>query len=778
MEKQKRGIRLIAIGLFFITVIIAVTFGICISSIYKNINFELDESLFENSRRFESTVFYADGSESEDYSPVAIELSGNMRKLHYGLEEISPYVKRGVVAVEDKIFYEHSGIDIKRTALAAINYLTKRQKTFGASTITQQVIKNISGDNELSLKRKISEIIRALHIERNYSKEYILEVYLNVIPMGDSIYGVGAASRAYFGKEPSELSVEEAAALIGITNAPTAYSPYRNPDACMKKRNVILGVMLDDGIINDEEYSVAVNSELNVIPREEREDRFDSWFVETAIDEICVDLANKYGVTPSSARMMLLQGGYKVYTTMNPQIQTIMENYFENTDNLANEVENGLNYAMVVTDPQSGNLLGIIGRAGNKQGNRLLNHATVPHTPASTLKPIALYAPLIDEGIINWATVFDDVPVSFNERDGEYTEYPRNSPNVYDGLITVKDAVRLSKNTVAVRLCNLRGPKTVYRSLIDDFKFNTLVDTDANIAPMALGQLGKGISLLRLAEAYSVFPGEGVRRDVRSYLFVYDHNGKMILNNEEEGARIFKESTARIMNRLLMNVVESGTAASITLKNKVEIAGKTGTSGENRDKLFIGYTPRYLAGIWCGYDNSSSISSMSKGHLQIWDEVMTEIYGDATERESFSTEGLLYLPYCKDSGKEYSENCIYDPRGDRQEYGYFTAENKPNGECDRHVLCYYDSETKAIASQGCPMESLLVVSLIAVKERAFPKEIIVTDAEFVYRDITRHDIRPIDYALPYFEYTIPDGVFVGRSKGKKQFNSNCYIHDD
>ena len=160
---------------------------------------------------------------------------------------------------------------------------------------------------------------------------------------------------------------------------------------------------------------------------------------------------------------------------------------------------------------------------------------------------------------------------------------------------------------------------------------------------------------------------------------------------------------------------------------------------------------------------------------------MTDIHSDILEREDikkFSTDGLYKMPYCMDSGKLYSDNCIYDPRGSRQEYGYFTEDNAPIGVCDRHVLCSYDSETKAIACPNCPEENIIKVSLLNVSDRAFPKEITITDAEFVYRDIDGYTQRPVDYALPYFQYTIPDGVFVGRSKNKKQFNSNCYLHDD
>ena len=234
-------------------------------------------------------------------------------------------------------------------------------------------------------------------------------------------------------------------------------------------------------------------------------------------------------------------------------------------------------------------------------------------------------------------------------------------------------------------------------------------------------------------------------------------------------------------NQLLMTVTEEGTAKALTLKNKINTAGKTGTSGGSKEKTFIGYTPYYTAGIWCGYDMADrAITGLEKSHLEIWDEVMTLVHDDVLREgnvRQFSREGLYYLPYCKDSGRLYSDACMFDPRGNRRDYGYFTADNAPNGECDRHILFKFDSETKGIACDGCPEENTINVALIKVKDRAFPKEMIVTDAEFVYRDIDRYTPRPDDPQLPYFYYTIPDGSFVGKSKSKKQFNSNCTLHN-
>ena len=773
-----------SITVFSLATIAAISISLYCLFVYNKINFEADERLFESALTFNSTTFYADKKTSEEYNPVQIEMSGAIRKMHYSLEEISPYIKEGFVAVEDKIFYEHPGVDFKRTVLAVANYFLKRDKVFGASTITQQVVKNISGDNQKKISRKLAEILRAFHIEENYTKEEILEVYLNVIPMSENIYGVGAASRAYFGKEPTQLSIAEAATLIGITNAPSAYNPYKNCETCKQKRNIVLSVMYNDGIINNDEYIKAKNEPLSVIPRESREDRFDSWFVETVIEEGSCDLAKKFNISFSAARIMLLGGGFDVYTTMDIRVQEILNEYFENAENFPSEIGEGLNYAMTITDSISGDLVAVMGSVGKKNGDRLLNHATTPHIPGSVIKPIALYAPLLDEGKINWSTVFDDVPVSFRETDDGYREYPRNSPTVYDGLTTVKDALRYSKNTVAVRLCNLMGTNNVFNNLKKNFGFDTLVEnegglTDIAVSPMALGQLSRGVSLLKLTEGYSIFPSDGISKNARSYLKIVDHKGETVIDNKKIENRIIKESTARIMNQMLMTVTEDGTAGSLEIKKYVQVAGKTGTSGNNRDKLFIGYTPYYVAGIWCGYNSGDkSVVGLSKGHLAVWDEIMSEIHNDIEidNQREFSTEGLLHLPYCMDSGEQYTETCMYDPRGNRMELGYFTEDNKPHSKCSRHIMCFYDSVTKCIACPSCPKENLVGVALISVSDRSFPKEIEVTDAEFVYRDTSGYIRVPDDCNLPYFYYSIPTGEYVGVSGRKKQFNCGCHIH--
>ena len=788
MRTKKRAITALAIVILSVGgLIVLVLGGLYIYSKFA-IDFDRDIELFSNSAGFESTSFFADSDKTDtEYTPVQLEISGSLKKIHYSLDEISPYLKWGFIAVEDRKFYDHKGIDFKRTGAAALNYVFGRERSFGGSTITQQVVKNISGDNDKKLTRKLNEIIRAVHIEQNYTKNEIFEVYLNVIPMGNNMYGVGIASRAYFGKEPSELNAAEAATLIGITNAPTMYSPYLNPEKCKTKRDTVLSVMHREGVITEDEYEEAISNDVKVLPKGEGGDIYDSWFVETVITEATADLAKKKNISISAAEHLLLGGGYKVYTTMDIGVQRALDGYFENKENFPEEINSGLNYSMVITNSSDGTLAGIVGGAGEKRANRILNNALVPHTPGSVLKPLALYAPLIDEGKINWATVFDDVPTSFTETDEGYRAYPKNSPDVYSGLTTVKDALRLSKNTVAVRLCELRGTSAVFYDLKNKLGFDTLVEkektsdgrtlTDLALSPLALGQLTYGVSLAKLTEAYSALSGRGVHKNMRSYLYITDGEGNTILENVPQQKRIYKETSADIVTKMLEEVVKSGTAKSLSLDNLVPTAGKTGTSGGGRDKMFIGYTPYYTAGIWCGFESGGrSVDGLAPTHLKIWDDVMCEIHQDKTYDIEFETAGLIRRPYCRDSGELYGENCLLDVRGSRLEYGYFTPENAPNSMCKTHTVCYFDSVEKGLATEGCPEENLVKISLLDIPYRAFPTEVFISDAEYVYRRLGIDKNYPETDTLPYFYNALPPDEYAGVSGERRQFNCACPEH--
>ena len=715
----------------------------------SNIDYSRDEMLFESKRFVGATrLFYEDtDGEIKEYSILS---PSDNKSLWYSYEEIPSSLKSAFISAEDRGFFSHGGVDYKRTAYALLNYILKLRSGFGGSTITQQVIKNISGDNEHSITRKLNEMLRAVHIEDIHTKEEIFEVYLNIVPMGDGINGVGFAAEYYFGKEPSELTVDEAATLVGITNAPSRYNPYTNYKSCLEKRNRVLYAMLDNGVLTEEEYDALCKKSIPLKKSENIDHSVDSWFSETVLSDVSHDLAEKKGISESAARILLLNGGYSVYTTVNPDIQKLLEDYFANEDNLSSSVKDGLEYSMIVLDSKSGRVVGIVGAAGEKSANRLTNYALVPHVPGSTLKPLALYAALIERGEGNWATVFDDAPVSFYQNsDGEYVDYPKNSPQKYDGLISVADALKYSKNTVAARIYEKLGKEYIFNFLTEEFGFS-LCDrvktergtlTDKALSPLALGQLTYGISIRELAGAYSVFSGDGIYSEPITYTRVTDSSGKEVLNTEQHRERVFSKSTARIMNMMLSGVVNDGTAKKITLGDLYDTAGKTGTSGADKDRLFVGYMPYYTAAIWCGYTSQDKgIGRQKKSHLEIWDEVMHGIHkltvGTAESLKYFSTEGLEYLPYCKDSGQLFSDNCIYDPRGSRLDYGYFTSDNKPITACKTHRLCIVDSGAIGLLLN---LEDGSLVSLLDIKREEYPLNIEIEDGKYIY-EINSHHI--------------------------------------
>ncbi len=803
--KKKTKVLIILSCILLLSISAFMLFGIIFTVIYanKNIDSEKDELMFNLAKGSTVTEYYVDdGADAyllSEYEPVLMSsiVLGENKKKWVEIESVPENLINGFLAMEDRKFYSHSGVDLRRTLYAVANSVFHFKKTFGASTITQQVIKNISGDNEVTLKRKYNEIIRAEKIEKTHSKNEIFEVYLNIIPFGENITGVSFASKAYFNKNVSQLSLSEAATLVGITNAPTKYNPHINYDACIKKRNDVLYAMLDYGVISKGEYDEAISEPLVVTPIQKSNTETNSWFIETVNEDVISAISEKFDMSRTAAESLLYNGGFKIYTTENPSVQSTLESFFENTKKFPKEINNGLDYSMVICDSVSGNLVGIVGSVGEKNGNRLLNLATCPHAPGSALKPIALYAPLINSGRINWASVFDDIPLEFNKKGNNYIEFPKNYPNVYDGLTTVKDALRLSKNTVAVRLYNMLGAENIYKSLKQDYGFDTLVrvayDSNGNIltdlamSPLALGQLTYGVSLRRLTEAYTVFPKEGVYSEGRSFIAVFDENGKILIDNSPKEKELFTKECARVMNQLLMNVTNNGTASKITLKNSVDTAGKTGTSGEGKDRLFIGYTPYYTAGIWCGYRNSDmSVGSVYPSHLKIWDEVMKDIHNELLyskadgEIKNFSKQGLIKKEFCIDSGGLLTETCKKDPRGTRSEYGYFIKKSVPTFKCDRHVICKYDVFSEGIASKNCPPDCVDDIALLRIDGRHFPKEIIISDADYVYFDFDIDEKRemPESYDLPYYYNYIEDGDYVGRGRKKKQFNSYCFVHDE
>ena len=527
--------------------ILGIVFGVIIA---KKVNSGIDDILFKKSQTSVSKIYYYDYESRQNRIGDIKELTDEEifleRSEWKSIYEMPKSLINAFVAVEDKRFYEHSGVDWLRTAKAALNHIFKFDKSgYGGSTITQQLIKNVTGENDFTVKRKIEEIIRALKIEKKLSKNEILENYLNVVYMAENCYGVGAASRLYFEKDVSELTLAECAALASIVQNPTRFDPYKNPENNKERRKIVLGEMLKQGMIGNDDYEQAIKEELNVSQKveENRSSGVYSWYTETLLDSVSSDLASKYDLNKSVARSLILKGGFEIYSVIDPKIQRTAERVYENyAAYIDNQMGKFPQSSCVVLDPYTSDILAIVGGTGKKEGNLIYNRATMAkRPPASVIKPLSVYAPGLEEGTFTYSTVYDDTPIE--EKNGAW--WPKNSPDRYRGLMPVSFAVAHSVNTVAVKALRDLG---IEKSVDYLSRFGISIDRslDMNESSLALGQLTYGESLLNVANAYTAFANGGYVSKPKTYLCVKDTSGKVLLEKGEERKRVISKETAYI----------------------------------------------------------------------------------------------------------------------------------------------------------------------------------------------------------------------------------------
>lgn len=803
---KKKLLRFGIIALIFVTVAILVT-GLSLS-IYISAKMErdIDEGLFNLlSGNTASQIYYYESDEKRIAGDATLlqgqELYGGFRSKPKKYDEMPKELIYAFVSIEDKRFFSHRGVDWKRTLGASVNYFLSFRDEFGGSTITQQLIKNVTEKDEYSFERKMQEILWALDLETKMSKEEILQSYLNIINLSNGCYGVGAASEYYFSKDLGELSLCECAAIAAITNNPSYYDPVRNPDNNKKRRQLILTQMYEQGYIDEAQYSAAYSQDITLTVGNDGDNGINMWYVDMVINDVINDLVNQKGYSRSMASLLIYTGGLKIYTAMDVDIQGTLEDYYENKGNFYWNGEEGPQSSMIIIDPYSGDVLAVAGAVGEKTANRLQNFATETVRPAgSVIKPLSVYAPALEEGLINWASVYDDVPVNFgnynlDETKGKIVEpvaWPKNANGVYRGLTNINYAIEHSVNTVTVKVLEKLGLAKSFSFLSEQLNIRGLVDSktladgsiisDRDYAALALGQFNYGVSLRDITAAYSVFPNRGVYNSYRSYYRITDVSGNVILENEYKGNAVISEENSVIMTKMLQNVVKNGTASKVTLKEKIQCAGKTGTTQSNYDRWFIGYTPYFIGGVWYGYEYPKSLSGESGGVcVEVWDEIMTKLHAkyvsSPNKKEFAESDRVISADFCCDSGKIATEACKKDPRGNRIEEGYFVKGTEPTEECDCHRLVKYDTVEGGIASGDCDSYAVKYVGLIKV-ERSFPKQIFVSDAQYVWRELPRGIMPETSPQLPYFNNIFGKDEYAGISYGDSQFNRYCRAHFD
>ena len=693
---------------------------------------ELEINLNDFTMNLSSSILYED--ENGEWKELE-KLYGLENRIWVDYENIPKYVWQAAVAIEDERFFEHHGVDWKRTGYAVVNMFFGMKNTFGGSTITQQVIKNLTEEDSTTVKRKVTEIFRALELEENYSKEDILEVYLNKVYFGSNAYGVGAAAETYFGKEIQELSLAEIASIIAITNNPSKYNPLYNnivshntgkTDAEGEpiyedwttvqwnkyRQELILGNMLEQGYISQEEHDQAVAEQLVFVGTPEYEALYGSqteeeeavtdngswsYFVDLVFEDVKQGLMDKYGYTAETAVDLIYNAGYKIYATVDPEIQSIAESVYEDVSNLDYQASTGeqLQSGITIMDPYTGDVVASVGGIGEKTGKRTFSYATAKRPCGSAIKPLSVYAPAIENGVITPASVYDDYPLKLNDRGTG--GYPKNDPSRYRGLVTLSTAVKYSVNTVAVRVLQELGYATSFDFMVNNFNFD-LDDADLAEAPLAMGGFTYGVSTQEMAAGYCAFINDGIYTVPRTYIRVEDDNGNVVLDNPSNSWKAVSETTAYQINVLLKEVMRSGTGTLARISG-MTTAGKTGTTSDNYDRYFVGYTPYYCAAVWVGYGyNRTVVVNGGNPAAILWYKVMSQVH-EGLENKDFNTpsSGLEQVTVCTKTGLKPGEGCP-------TQRVTITAGNGPTETCTMHTTVEICTESGQLAGEFCPAE--------------------------------------------------------------------------
>lgn len=706
-----------------------------------------------------SIIYYHDDEVAENDGWVEYQtIHGTENRIWVDFEQMPDALWQAAVAIEDERFFTHQGVDWKRTVGATANMFIGMKNTFGGSTITQQMLKNMTEDNDGTVNRKVREIFRALEFEKNYTKEEILELYLNMIYLGKGCYGVQTASQFYFGKDVSELTAAECASLIAITNNPSLYGPMYDvtytrddgttvtPRELNKQRQLnILRKMSEVGkdgkaedghtpFLSAEEYEAAKVEPLlftdgtteadEIVKKATGGIKINSWFVDQVIWDVSADLAAKLKISEKEARILINSSGYRIYTTMDLKIQELAESVYEDRSNLDVTSRSGqpLQSGITIMDPYTGDIVAIVGKMDEKMENLGFSCATARRQPGSSIKPLTVYAPAIEAGAVNQGTTFDDYPIQLLNN----SPWPKNSPNKYRGMTTVRTGVQHSINTIAVQTLQAVGVTEAFAFATEKLNLG-LVAEDMDVSPLGMGGLTYGLSTVEMAAAYAAFANNGIYTEPRTYVRVEDSEGNVILENESETHVAMKESTAYLMNDMLKNAVNAGTGTSAKFSG-MTIAGKTGTTSNNNDRYFVGYTPYYVAAVWTGYLTPENISYSGNPAITMWKKVMQPLHDDLANKDfAKPAEGLKTVTVCADSGLLCTENCAADRRGNRGISVVVATGTEPTETCTLHTMVEYCTEGTCLATEFCPHASKALTAILDYVRVDYGPKIVAED---------------------------------------------------
>ena len=728
--------------------------GIFMTYVHTTLGPSLDVDPDDYTLNQSSIIYYHDDAVEENEGWVEYKiLHDRENRILIKYDQMAPALWQAAVAIEDHRFFEHKGVDWKRTGGAVIMSMGM-QSSFGGSTITQQMLKNMTKSNQNTVNRKVTEIFRALEFEKNHAKEEILELYLNTIYFGMGCYGVQTAAQYYFGKDAIDLSVAECASIIAITNNPSMYGPmynitvktkdeYGNPiestprEMNKKRQEMILYRMYDPELglcyLTREEYEAAKAEELHFVERKGSAENMDaltgkqeynSWFMDQVFNDVAADLVSQYGIERDTAESWIYNRGYRIYTTLDPKIQAIADEVYVNRKNLNLTSADGqpIHSAITILDPNTGNIVAIVGDMGEKTGNRVFSFASTKKQPGSSIKPLTVYAPALDAGVVTPASALDDYPVMKYNGNA----WPKNSPAGYGGMTNIRTGVKKSINTIAVRTLQLLGVENSYEFATKKLNLS-LVENDMSLSPLGMGGLTYGLSTIEMAAGYGAIANHGIYNRPRTYLRVVDSKGLVVIEKPFGGELAMKETTAYMMTKMLEGVVESGTGTSAKFDG-MHIAGKTGTTSDNYARYFVGYTPYYVAALWVGYKSNARISYSGNPAITMWKKVMQRVHEDLPDKEFFKPDnGLETVAVCADSGLLPTKACKADLRGSRVIEVEIGAGTAPKESCNLHVSKRYCTSGHVIAGSSCPSSKCTYVGLLDITREKFGSSIYAED---------------------------------------------------
>lgn len=577
------------------------------------------------------------------------EVTGEKEVYYKTYDEIPAYFVEAMVSVEDRRFYEHHGVDYEGIARAAyILFKNDGNITQGASTITQQLARGVFLTNEVSYERKIKEIFIAWELEKKYTKQEILEYYLNTIFFSNGYYGIGAAAKGYFNKDLDELSVSEVAFLCSIPNSPTYYDPRRNYDHTIDRRNKILKDMYKQGYLNDVELQMALDEDIKLAEPEQISHDYIETYTNFCATEALMKAAGfefqykfdtieeqqaynkQYREAYDTYYATLYTGGYQIYTSFDPDKQKMLQDTVDEVLSVDEEKNTdtgiyNLQGAATCIDNSNGRVVAIVGgRTQNEIKGYSLNRAyQSARQPGSTIKPLIVYTPQLERGYTP-STVVDDT-------DFEDSNMPENSGRSYSGMTSLAAAVAASKNVVAFRLFEQLTPEVGADYLLN-MDFNYLTIEDRHNMAACLGGLTYGATTVEMASGYSTIENDGEFRKPSCIVSITDAQGNVIVDDKIESKQVYELNASRMMTSMLQGVFTGGTASGLGIPG-MSCAGKTGTTDNNNDGWFCAYTPYYTTSVWVGYDTPQSTRGLwgSTYPGRIWHNYMTQIHEGLTD---------------------------------------------------------------------------------------------------------------------------------------------------